>query len=87
MTKVNVSSHIKSIEPYEGGLPIEEVARELNIPEKDIVKLASNENPLGISPLAKKAIEKSFVDIERYPDGNGFYLKKAISKKLSLIHI
>ena len=59
MTKVNVSRHIKSIEPYEGGLPIEEVARELNIPEQDIVKLASNENPLGISPLAKKAIEKS----------------------------
>ena len=45
MIKVNVSSHIKSIEPYEGGLPIEEVARELNIPEQDIVKLASNENP------------------------------------------
>ena len=84
MTKVNVSSHIKSIEPYEGGLPIEEVARELNIPEQDIVKLASNENPLGISPLAKKAIEKSLIDIERYPDGNGFYLKRAISKKYKL---
>ena len=81
MTKVNVSSYIKSIEPYEGGLPIEEVARELNISEKDIVKLASNENPLGISPFAKKAIEKSLIDIERYPDGNGFYLKKAIGKK------
>ena len=84
MTKVNVSSHIKSIEPYEGGLPIEEVARELNIPEQDIVKLASNENPLGISPLAKKAIERSLIDIERYPDGNGFYLKRAISKKYKL---
>ena len=84
MTKVNVSRHIKSIEPYEGGLPIEEVARELNIPEQDIVKLASNENPLGISPLAKKAIERSLIDIERYPDGNGFYLKKAISKKYKL---
>ena len=84
MIKVNVSSHIKSIKPYEGGLPIEEVARELNIPEQDIVKLASNENPLGISPFAKKAIEKSLIDIERYPDGNGFYLKRAISKKYKL---
>ena len=84
MKKINVSSYIRNIEPYQGGLPIEEVARELNIPEHDIVKLASNENPLGISPLAKKAIKKSLSDIERYPDGNGFYLKEAISSKFSL---
>ena len=78
MTKVNVSSHIKSIEPYEGGLPIEEVARELNIPEQDIVKLASNENPLGISPLAKKDIERALMDFEGLHNGTGFFLKREI---------
>ena len=84
MNKINVASYIKSMEPYQGGLPIEEVARKLNIPAQEIVKLASNENPLGMSPLAKKAIEKSLSDIERYPDGNGFYLKQAISKKFKI---
>lgn len=84
MNSINVSSHIKSIEPYQGGLPIEEVARELDISKSEIVKLASNENPLGISPLANNAIRKSMTEIERYPDGNGYYLKQAIGKKFNL---
>ena len=81
---IQVANYISNIEPYEGGRPISEVARELGIPEEKIVKLASNENPAGISNLAKIAIKNSINEIERYPDGNGFYLKKIISKKFSI---
>ena len=63
MNSIVIPDYINSIHPYEGGKPIKEVARELNIPECNIVKLASNENPLGISPKAKKAIEDN---IRRY---------------------
>jgi histidinol-phosphate aminotransferase len=78
---IQVPNYISNIDPYEGGRPISEVARELGIPENKIVKLASNENPNGISSLAKKAINDSLKEIQRYPDGNGFYLKKSISEK------
>jgi len=74
--------YIRAIQPYVPGKPIEELERELGIPNS--VKLASNENPLGPSPEALKAIGDSFSDPNRYPDGAGYYLKKALSETLSV---
>ena len=74
--------YIRAIQPYVPGKPIEELERELGIPNS--VKLASNENPLGPSPEALKAIGDSFSDLNRYPDGAGYYLKKALSETLSV---
>jgi histidinol-phosphate aminotransferase len=74
--------YIKAIQPYVPGKPMEELERELGI--QNSIKLASNENPLGPSPEALKAIQKSFSDINRYPDGAGYYLKKALSRALSV---
>ena len=68
--------------PYEPGKPVEELERELGI--TDSVKLASNENPLGPSPLAMKAGEKALREIHRYPDGGGFYLRRSLAEKLGL---
>ena len=70
---------IREIAPYIPGKPIEEVERELNI--HDAVKLASNENPLGPSPLAMEAAKKVLAGSNRYPDGSGFYLREALSKR------
>jgi histidinol-phosphate aminotransferase len=81
---IEVSNYISKIDPYLGGKPIKEVAREIGIPEEKIIKLASNENPMGISPFAKKAINDASSEIHRYPDGNGYYLKEALSKKFLL---
>lgn len=74
--------YVLGIQPYVPGKPIEELERELGI--SNSIKLASNENPAGPSPLALKAIRDSFPDINRYPDGAGYYLKKALAKKLSV---
>ena len=60
--------YIRSISPYTPGKPITEVARELGLPPERIVKLASNENPLGMSPKARAAVEKAIAGAERYPD-------------------
>ena len=73
---------VQRLQPYQGGKPIEELERELGI--SGAIKLASNENPLGLSDMAKKAIETSLVDGARYPDGNGFYLKQKLSERLSV---
>ncbi len=73
---------IETLEAYQGGKPIEEVKRELGI--SNIVKLASNENPLGPSPLALQAIEESAKQVHFYPDGNGFYLKADLAKHLGV---
>ena len=81
---VVVPSYISDIEPYQGGKPIKEVAREIGIPESKIIKLASNENPLGISPRAQEAIKNVLEEGSRYPDGNGYYLKQEISEKFSI---
>lgn len=77
-------SHIRSIAPYQSGKPISELARELGLDEAGIVKLASNENPLGISPLAKQAIADAMAGIALYPDGNAFELKQAICAKFGV---
>lgn len=73
--------YIRNIAPYQPGKPISDVARELGLCEADIVKLASNENPLGASPKALAAIQAALGDLAMYPDGGGFSLKAAISKK------
>jgi len=72
--------YIRAIKPYQGGKPISELAREMGLNEADIVKLASNENPLGISPKAQMAIEDAIFDIARYPDGNSFALRHAVAR-------
>ena len=66
-----------TIQPYQGGKPIEEVQRELGI--SDIIKLASNENPLGPSPLAMQAIQEAATQVNLYPDGNAYYLKQDLA--------
>lgn len=61
-------SYVRAISPYVPGKPITELARQMGIPVEKIVKLASNENPLGMSPKARKAVEAALAGIERYPD-------------------
>ncbi|RKU18689.1 histidinol-phosphate transaminase [Candidatus Poribacteria bacterium] len=73
---------IDTIQPYQGGKPIEEVQRELGI--TDIIKLASNENPLGPSPLATQAIAESVSQVHLYPDGNAYYLKMDLAQHLEV---
>jgi len=74
-------SHIRSIAPYQPGKPISELAREMGLDERKIVKLASNENPRGIGPRTRAAIEKAVADLALYPDGNGYELKLALSRR------
>ena len=74
-------SYVRSIAPYQPGKPIAELAREMGIEEASIVKLASNENPRGIGPRTRAAIEAAIPEIARYPDGNGFELKSALSRR------
>jgi histidinol-phosphate aminotransferase len=76
--------YIRAISPYIPGKPISELAREMNLREADIVKLASNENPLGASPKALEAAQKALAEIHRYPDGNAFGLKDALVKKFGV---
>ncbi|SDU14839.1 histidinol-phosphate transaminase [Halopseudomonas salegens] len=70
---------VQQLSPYVPGKPVDELARELGLPVADIVKLASNENPLGPSPAALDAIQAALPELTRYPDGNGFKLKQALS--------
>ncbi|MGH8807893.1 MAG: histidinol-phosphate transaminase [Noviherbaspirillum sp.] len=73
--------YVRAIAPYQGGKPIAEVAREFGLDEANIVKLASNENPLGMPDSAKQAMLDAVAGIGRYPDANGFDLKKTITAK------
>lgn len=77
-----VPSYIAQIIPYEAGKPIEEVQRELNL--KKVIKLASNENPLGPSPRAVEAIKKFVRKVNYYPEENAFYLRAKLSEKLGV---
>ena len=70
---------IEGLAPYEGGKPIEELARELGI--TDAVKLASNENPLGPSPRAMEAVRSVLAESNRYPDGAAFRLREKLAQK------
>jgi histidinol-phosphate aminotransferase len=69
---------------YQPGRPIEEVAREHNLPVESVIKLASNENPLGPSPKAVAAMRKAIDSLHLYPDGNAFYLKRKLAQKLAV---
>jgi len=77
-------AYIRSIAPYQPGKPISELAREFGLVESGIIKLASNENPLGVSPKAQAAIRATLDGLALYPDGNGFELKQALSRYLSV---
>lgn len=77
-----VRKNIADIAPYIAGKPIEETKRQLNL--KEVIKLASNENPLGPSPKAVEAIKKNLSLINRYPDSSGFYLKTKLARALNL---
>ena len=79
---IEIRECIKDLQPYPPGKPIEEVQREYGVSE--VIKLASNENPLGPSPLAIKELKKNLLELNRYPDGHAFYLKKAISEKFKI---
>ena len=84
-TPVNLAdlapAYVRAIAPYQPGKPISEVARELGLAEKDIIKLASNENPLGCGEAAKAAMRKAIEEAHLYPDGSGYELKAALAKK------
>lgn len=84
MTPFHIPDYIRSIAPYIGGKPIEEVAREFGLDPAGIVKLASNENPLGIPDSAKRAMADAMAELGRYPDDAGFDLKRALCEKLGV---
>lgn len=73
---------VLSAKPYKPGKPIEEVKRELGL--TDVIKMASNENPLGPSPKALKAIKKYLGILNRYPEGGCFYLRQAVARKFKI---
>ncbi|NQT34990.1 histidinol-phosphate transaminase [bacterium] len=73
---------IADIIPYEPGKPISEVQREYGL--TDVIKLASNENPLGPSPKAIEAVREALMDTNRYPDGGCYYLKQKLSERLDV---
>src|SRR3970282_2103237 len=76
------NDHILGIAPYEPGKPIEELERELGI--SDVIKLASNENPLAPSDRVMKAMHAALSHINRYPDASGYYLRQAIARRHGL---
>jgi histidinol-phosphate aminotransferase len=89
LSKVNelaalAPEHVRAIAPYQPGKPISELVRELGLDEASVVKLASNENPLGIGPRTRAAIDAALGDICRYPDGNGFELKAALAARFNV---
>lgn len=75
------TDYVQSISPYVGGKPIAEVARQFGLQPERIVKLASNENPLGMSPKARDALMAAMNDSTRYPDNDGYALKQALAQQ------
>ncbi|MDX1705516.1 histidinol-phosphate transaminase [Pseudidiomarina sp.] len=80
--KALANAGVRNLSPYQAGKPIEELERELGI--SNIVKLASNENPLGLSAKVKQALQDQLSGLARYPDANGYYLKTKIAEKFDL---
>ncbi|MGA2244564.1 MAG: histidinol-phosphate transaminase [Verrucomicrobiota bacterium] len=78
------NSFLKTLPTYQPGRPIEEVARELGLPVDSVIKVASNENPFGPSPMAQAALHQAIAGVNLYPDGNAFYLKQKLAAKLGL---
>ena len=81
---MKINPALKNLPVYQPGRPIEEVARELGLPADSIIKVASNENPFGPSPLAMAAMQKAIAGVNLYPDGNAFYLKQKLAIKLGV---
>ncbi len=81
---MNLNPALNDLPVYQPGRPIEEVARELGLPADDIIKVASNENPLGPSRLAVAATRKALAHVNLYPDGNAYYLKQKLAAKLDV---
>ncbi len=81
---LKISASLKNLPVYQPGRPIEEVARELGLAPESIIKVASNENPFGPSPLAIAAMQKAIAGVNLYPDGNAFYLKQKLAGKLGI---
>jgi histidinol-phosphate aminotransferase len=77
-----VRKNIRGVQAYVSGKPIDETKRELGL--KTVIKLASNENPLGASPKAVAAMRKAITGVNRYPDSQSFYLKARLAEKLHL---
>ncbi len=75
---------LEKLPVYQPGRPIEEVARELGLDPSTIIKLASNENPLGPSPAALAAMRDVLANINLYPDGNAFHVKRKLAEKLGV---
>jgi len=74
-------AYVRNLAPYVPGKPVGDLAREFGLAERDIVKLASNENPRGPSAAVRAAILRAVDELCRYPDGNGFALKAALSER------
>ncbi len=79
--RVPAPPYVRAIAQYRPGKPASDVARELGLAEASIIKLASNENPLGTSPRTIEAIRAALGEIARYPDGNAFALKEVLAKR------
>jgi histidinol-phosphate aminotransferase len=75
---------LRELVAYEPGKPIEDVARELGLQPSEIIKLASNENPLGPSPKALAAMQETLLRSHFYPDGGAYYLREAIAAQFGL---
>ncbi len=76
------NSGVQKLHPYQAGKPTDELERELGI--TNIVKLASNENPLGLAQSVKDALQSELAELTRYPDANGYYLKEALATKYNV---
>jgi histidinol-phosphate aminotransferase len=81
---MKISPFLENLPVYQPGQPIEEVARELGLDPDGIIKLASNENPLGPSRLGLAAMRQALKQVNLYPDGNAFYLKQKLAAKLAV---
>jgi histidinol-phosphate aminotransferase len=81
---LKINPFLKTLPTYQPGRPIEDVARELGLPADSIIKVASNENPFGPSPLAIAAMQQALAGLNLYPDGNAFYLKRKLAAKLGV---
>jgi histidinol-phosphate aminotransferase len=82
--KLPLNANLAGLPVYQPGRPIGEVARELGRPADDIIKIASNENPLGPSPMAMEAMRDAVSRVHLYPDGNAFYLKARLARHLNV---
>ncbi len=84
MPKLPLNPALQGLPVYQPGRPIDEVAREFGLPAAEIIKLASNENPLGPSPKALAAMREILPELHLYPDGTAFHLKKRLAAGLAL---